>query len=58
MDFCKRLLTEAGVAATPGIDFDRKGGATTVRFSYAGAEADVAEGVARLGAWLSGPPSP
>jgi aspartate/methionine/tyrosine aminotransferase len=54
MDFCRRLLVEAGVAATPGLDFDPRRGATTVRFSYAGAEADVAEGVARLEAWLSG----
>lgn len=53
MDFCKRLLVEAGVAATPGLDFDRSRGRTTVRFSYAGAEAEVAEGVARLEAWLS-----
>jgi aspartate/methionine/tyrosine aminotransferase len=54
MDFCKRLLVEAGVAATPGFDFDPQRGATTVRFSYAGAEADVAEGVARLEGWLGG----
>ncbi len=52
MDFCRRLLNEAGVAATPGLDFDARRGATTIRLSYAGAEADVVEGVARLGAWL------
>lgn len=51
-DFCKRLLHEAGVAATPGLDFDPGRGATTIRLSYAGPEADVAEGVARLAAWL------
>lgn len=50
--FCKRMLNEAGVAATPGLDFDPRRGATTMRLSYAGAEADVAEGVARLEAWL------
>ncbi len=55
MDFCKRLLAEAGVATTPGLDFDRNRGATTIRLSYAGAEAEVAEGVARLAAWLRGP---
>ncbi|MGJ0506338.1 MAG: pyridoxal phosphate-dependent aminotransferase [Methylocystis sp.] len=53
MDFCKRLLTEAGVAATPGLDFDPRRGGTAVRFSYAGAESEVAEGVARLAAWLA-----
>ncbi|WP_424361253.1 aminotransferase class I/II-fold pyridoxal phosphate-dependent enzyme [Methylocystis parvus] len=56
MDFCKRLLVEAGVATTPGLDFDPRRGATTVRLSYAGAEADVAEGAARLGAWLAAQP--
>jgi len=52
MDFCRRMLLEAGVAATPGLDFDRARGAGTVRFSYAGAAAEVAEGVERLAAWL------
>ncbi|WP_442754886.1 pyridoxal phosphate-dependent aminotransferase [Methylocystis sp. JAN1] len=56
MDFCKRLLVEAGVAATPGLDFDPGRGAATIRLSYAGAEADVAEGAARLGAWLAAQP--
>jgi aspartate/methionine/tyrosine aminotransferase len=52
MDFCRRLLTEAGVAATTGLDFDPRRGATTMRLSYAGGEGDIAEGVARLAAWL------
>jgi aspartate/methionine/tyrosine aminotransferase len=52
MEFCKRMLHEAGVAATPGLDFDRERGAHAVRFSFAGAENDVAEGVKRLRAWL------
>jgi aspartate/methionine/tyrosine aminotransferase len=52
MDFCRRLLVEAGVATTTGLDFDARRGAATVRLSYAGAEAEVAEGVARLAAWL------
>ena len=50
--FCRRMLLEAGVAATPGVDFDPEGGARQIRFSYAGAAADVAEGVERLAAWL------
>ena len=50
--FCRRMLHEAGVAATPGVDFDRERGAQHVRFSFAGAESDVREGLARLGAWL------
>lgn len=50
--FCRRMLDEAGVAATPGVDFDRERGAHHVRFSFAGAESDVREGLARLSAWL------
>ena len=46
--FCARMLEQAGVAATPGVDFDRVRGGRFVRFSYCGAEADVAEAVERL----------
>ena len=52
MAFCKRMLHEAGVATTPGLDFDRARGATTLRLSYAGAESDVAEALVRLEGWL------
>ncbi|MFO1101562.1 MAG: pyridoxal phosphate-dependent aminotransferase [Methylocystis sp.] len=50
--FCRRMLHEAGVATTPGLDFDPRRGAKTLRLSYAGPEADIREGVARLEAWL------
>ncbi len=50
--FCRGMLHEAGVATTPGLDFDPRRGAKTLRISYAGPEADVREGVARLEAWL------
>jgi aspartate/methionine/tyrosine aminotransferase len=50
--FCRRMLHEAGVATTPGLDFDPRRGAKTLRLSYAGPEADVREGLARLEAWL------
>ena len=49
--FCKRMLEEAGVAATPGLDFDRERGNRTVRLSFAGAEADIVEAVRRLKRW-------
>lgn len=52
LEFSKRLLEEAGVAATTGLDFDRARGGRTMRFSYAGSEQDVAEAVRRMGAWL------
>ncbi|TYO88505.1 pyridoxal phosphate-dependent aminotransferase [Oceanicella actignis] len=50
--FCARMLDEAGVAATPGLDFDPVRGARTVRFSFAGSEAQMREGARRLRAWL------
>ncbi|MBF0678760.1 MAG: aminotransferase class I/II-fold pyridoxal phosphate-dependent enzyme [Devosia sp.] len=34
--FCESMLEVAGVAATPGLDFDRTAGDSFVRFSYAG----------------------
>ncbi len=46
--FCARMLAEVGVAATPGVDFDRTRGARTVRFSYCGPEADMVEAAGRL----------
>jgi aspartate/methionine/tyrosine aminotransferase len=42
------ILNEAGVAVTPGIDFDPHRGKGTLRFSYAGSAQDVAEGMRRL----------
>ncbi len=48
---CKRMLTEAGVATTPGIDFDPFKGDRFVRFSFAGTTADMEEACTRLAAW-------
>jgi aspartate/methionine/tyrosine aminotransferase len=42
------ILQKAGVAVTPGLDFDPLRGNTTLRFSYAGAAAEIEEGLARL----------
>lgn len=52
LDFVKRMLNEAGVAATPGPDFDSARGNRYVRFSFAGTPADMEEAVGRLGGWL------
>jgi aspartate/methionine/tyrosine aminotransferase len=49
-----RILHEAGVAVTPGLDFDPGRGHGTLRFSYAGSTADIAEGLRRLEAHASG----
>jgi aspartate/methionine/tyrosine aminotransferase len=51
--FCARMLEEAGIATTPGVDFDRDRGARFIRFSYCGPEADMAEAPARLRRWLN-----
>jgi aspartate/methionine/tyrosine aminotransferase len=53
LDFAKRMLEEAHVAATPGIDFDPIHGRDFVRFCYAGARAEMHEAVQRIGHWLS-----
>jgi aspartate/methionine/tyrosine aminotransferase len=45
---CARLLTEAGIAASPGIDFDRERGHSFVRFSYCGPEVDMLAASNRL----------
>ena len=50
--FCRRLLAEAGIAATPGRDFDPIDGGGWVRLSFAGSTADVAEAARRLEDWL------
>lgn len=49
--FCARMLSEAGVAATPGVDFDPVRGDNTVRFSFARSESEIIEGARRLAAW-------
>jgi aspartate/methionine/tyrosine aminotransferase len=44
----RRILDEAGVAVTPGLDFDPVRGNRTLRFSYARSTTDIREGLARL----------
>jgi aspartate/methionine/tyrosine aminotransferase len=51
-DFAKRLLQDAHVAATPGVDFDPVNGSKFIRFCYAGSAADMREAVERIGGWL------
>lgn len=53
VDFAARMLEGAGIAATPGVDFDRMRGAKFLRFSYCGDEAAMAEAPARLSGWLA-----
>lgn len=51
--WCARLLDEAGVALTPGTDFDGVAGHDWVRLSFASAPEVVAEAVDRVAAWRS-----
>ena len=46
--FAAEILDRAGVAVTPGLDFDPVRGARTLRFSYARATSDITEGIDRL----------
>ncbi|MFS8037889.1 pyridoxal phosphate-dependent aminotransferase [Xanthobacter sp. AM11] len=50
--FARRMLDEAHVAATPGVDFDPFHGRRFLRFSYAGSPAHMAQAVERIGAFL------
>lgn len=47
------ILEHAGVAVTPGLDFDPLRGHQTLRFSYARATADIEEGLRRLAAYMA-----
>ena len=51
-DFCKRMLAETGIAATPGIDFDVDRGRTYLRFCFPGSTEDMAAAARRLKTWL------
>jgi len=51
-EFAARMLNEAGVAATPGMDFDPGRGSQFMRFSYAGKTDEMAEAARRLRTWL------
>lgn len=50
--YCRRMLAETGIAATPGVDFDPARGHHFLRFSFAGPEADITEAAKRLQAWV------
>ncbi|MEL7165760.1 MAG: aminotransferase class I/II-fold pyridoxal phosphate-dependent enzyme [Pseudomonadota bacterium] len=47
------ILDKAGVAVTPGLDFDPVRGHQTLRFSYARSTEDIAEGLRRLTAYMA-----
>ncbi|HEY8094269.1 MAG TPA: pyridoxal phosphate-dependent aminotransferase [Acidimicrobiales bacterium] len=49
---CRRWLEDAGVATTPGIDFDLERGRRYVRFSYSASGDAIVEACRRLAAWV------
>ncbi len=53
MDFARRMLAEAHVATTPGIDFDTAEGHRYLRLSYAGGPEQIAAALDRIETWLT-----
>ncbi|MDD1520830.1 MULTISPECIES: pyridoxal phosphate-dependent aminotransferase [Bradyrhizobium] len=51
-EFAKQMLEQAGVAATPGLDFDPIHGRSFIRFSYARSLDEMREAVDRIAHWL------
>ncbi|WP_421704581.1 pyridoxal phosphate-dependent aminotransferase [Aliiroseovarius sp.] len=51
--FAAEILEKAGVAVTPGLDFDPVRGHQTLRFSYARATEDIVEGLERLARFMA-----
>jgi len=51
--FAAEILEHAGVAVTPGMDFDPHRGHQTLRFSYAAASDQIALGLERLQAFMA-----
>ena len=51
-DFARRMLHEAGVAVTPGIDFDQTEGGRYLRLSYAGSSCAISTAIDRINDWL------
>ncbi|WP_299636971.1 aminotransferase class I/II-fold pyridoxal phosphate-dependent enzyme [uncultured Ruegeria sp.] len=51
--FASEILDKAGVAVTPGLDFDPQRGHTTLRFSYARSTVDIQDGLERLRVFMT-----
>ena len=54
LGFAAEILEGAGVAVTPGLDFDPVRGARRLRFSYARSTTDIVEGLRRLQVFMAG----
>ncbi len=51
--FCRGLLDQAGVAVTPGTDFDLTRGHQTIRMSLAGSTEDITEACKRINGFMA-----
>ena len=52
LTLCRRWLDDLGVACTPGVDFDLERGGRTVRWSYAGDDADLDAALELMTDWI------
>ena len=52
LEFANRVLKEAKVAITPGLDFDPNRGNSTIRFSYARSTEDIIKGLEKLNIFM------
>ena len=52
LEFDNRVLKEAKVAITPGLDFDTNRGNSTIRFSYARSTEDIIKGLEKLNIFM------
>ncbi|MEM6383727.1 MAG: aminotransferase class I/II-fold pyridoxal phosphate-dependent enzyme [Pseudomonadota bacterium] len=52
IELCHALLSETGIAITPGVDFDPRFGASAVRLSYAGPHEQIEPAALMLADWL------
>ncbi len=53
LSLARELLDRAGVAVTPGMDFDPVRGKQTLRFSYCASSDDIREGLRRLAEYMA-----
>ncbi len=53
IEFCAKMLEEAKVATTPGVDFDLTRGHKAIRICYADSEENIIKACQRLKDWLS-----
>lgn len=52
LNFAQDILAKAGVAVTPGLDFDKRRGGQSLRFSYARSTEDILRGLDRLQSYM------